>query len=201
LGHEWAVWLTVTASILVGLLLQAVALGRTETASSGGVAGVSLSYPARWVPVPVPDATFAAADLNNGGPFGARVSVSEVPVAQLIQRVSNDREPLALATSWTLVRGEAIVGYRLLGLREELVQGRPAAVVEYAYLADAPGGPASGALPAVMRATDVLIPVGAQVHLLTFAAQPQEYERLTHAQFPRPSSTYASVLRSWRLPD
>ena len=190
---EWTVLLTVAIALTLGLLLQGAVLGRTNTAETAS--GIVLSYPASWVRTSEAGALITAADLNRGGPFGARVSVREVPKADL-QGVGDS--PAGAATAWSLARGQNLVGYRVLGIEPGTANGREAANVEYAYLASAAQG--ADGMPALMRAIDTLVAGGDRYYILTFAAEAHEFASLTSQQFPRFRSVRDDVLRSWRLP-
>ena len=195
---EWAVWLTVAMALFIGLLVQGAALGRTQTASAGST---RLSYPASWVRTSEEGALFAAADLNHGGIFGARVSVREVPKRELLAEEGfGDGGPIDVATSWALLRAPALEGYRLLAIEEATVDGREAASVEYAYLAGSSPGFATSALPALMRAIDTIVAGGEGHYVLSFAAESAEFPRLVGKQFPRFRSVHEEILKSWRLP-
>lgn len=190
---EWAVLLTVAVALVIGLVIQGLALGRMARATVGSN---TLSYPASWVRTTENGALFAAADLNRGGLFGARVSVLEVPNQEILP---NESGPVDAGTAWSLARGAGLVGYRVLGIEERTVGGRPAARVEYAYLADSPQGSASGAMPALMRAVDTVVAGDGRYHVLSFAAESGEFPRLVGGQFPRFRSVYEDVLASWRI--
>ncbi len=190
---EWVVWLTVAVALGFGLLIQAMMLGRTAPAS---VAGAALAYPASWVRTSEPGAAFAASDLNRGGASGARVALFEAPRADLVVR---DGTILDAAANWTLRRGEALVGYQVLAMRETTAAGRPAASVEYAYLASSPLGSAAGAMPTLMHGIDTVVESGDRYRVLAFATAEDEFEQLTRPRFPRVRSVYDDLLASWRV--
>lgn len=191
---EWAVLATVALALLVGLILQGVALGRTATATAGTT---TLSYPASWTRTSEGEAVFAAADLDRGGVFGARALVHEVPKKALSPRGEALTEA---ATTWSLSRAQGLPGFRILQIKPTTLHGREAVNVEYAYLAEPPSGSLSGALPGLMRAIDTIVAGADRYHILTFAAESSDFHRHTSAQFPRFRDDHAALLRGWRLP-
>jgi hypothetical protein len=176
---EWPVLLTVAVALLLGWLIQSAVLGRMQTAAVGSS---SVTYPARWVATTESGAAFAAADLNFGGIFAPRVSVRQVAKSELMPPeglpAAREWSLVDAATAWSVQRGAELAGYRILAIERTQVQGQEAARVEFAYLAEAPQGSASGVLPAVMHAVDTLVTSGEQVHILTFAAEKGEFARL-----------------------
>jgi hypothetical protein len=207
---EWAVWLTLAIALLLGAAVEAMVLGRTETANA---AGSTLAYPASWVPTTDDNAAFAAADLNGGGLFGARVAVHEVERSELVPASGRSDSAggtagrpapagtiVDAANAWTLRRRETLSGYRVLEIRPAQASGREAAQVEYAYLAGAGQGVAPSAMPGLMRAVDTLVESRGRYYILTYAAEASDFDRLTQAGFPRLQSVAAGLLDSWRVP-
>lgn len=183
---EWVVWLVVAAALLSGWILQASVLGQMTTATVGKV---SLSYPAAWARTSETGAAFAAYDFNHGGIYGARVSLRQTPKAELF---AVDGSLYDAAINWVTARQKQLSGYRLLEVGETRAQGRDAVRVEYAYLLDSPQGTASGAMPALMRAVDTLVVSGDQIYALSFAAESQQYDKL--------SGLREQILAGWRVP-
>ena len=189
---EWAVYLTVAVAIVIGLAVQWSVVGRTTTVTAGGS---TVAYPATWQRVPEEGTLLAVADRSQGGIFGARVTVRELPKADLLP---GEGSTIDAATNWSLARNEALVGYRVLSITETTVNGREAARVEYAYLASSPGGSADGAMPGLMHAIDTVVLAGSTYQILTFAAEQRDFETLTTRQLPLFRNVYDDVLRSWR---
>src|SRR5581483_6524649 len=114
---ELLVWLTVAVALLIGIGIEIAALGRTQTATAGPM---SVSYPATWATTKEPDTLASAADLRRGGPGGARVSVREVPKAEL------GRGEISLAdaaTAWSVERGRKLTAYKVLSIEPTTVNG------------------------------------------------------------------------------
>jgi hypothetical protein len=189
---ELAVYLTVAVGLLIGLAVQWSVVSRTETVAAGGSV---LSYPASWQRVTEDGAILAAADRSRGGFYGARVSVREVPKAELLP---GEGALVEAATNWSLSRSSELVGYRILSITEGTVNGREASTLEYAYLASSPGGSADGAMPGLMHAIDTLVLSGETYQILTFAAESQEFTTMTTRRPPLFQNVYGKLLRSWQ---
>jgi hypothetical protein len=215
---EWPVWATVAASLLLGLLLRSATLARTDTVSPQG-SGVSLAYPARWVVLDAAAEAGAAtggapaslapvlsvADLNNGGAFGAQARVFVVPRGDLLGDLQAGEvpapggTPLDAATAWSLRREQSLVGYRVLGMAPATVQGREAVEIEFAYLAE-PAGAAGGAMPALVRGVDALVPGGDRFYVLSVAAEEDEFGQITQPGLPWEKSVLGRLRDGWRVP-
>jgi RsiW-degrading membrane proteinase PrsW (M82 family) len=183
---EWIVWLVVAMGLAAAWLVRGNILEQTRVAT---VAQVSISYPATWSRASEPGALVAAMDRARGGVFGARVSVRQSPRAELF---SASGAMTDAALNWSLARGKELIAYRLLETSETKWQGRDATRIEYVFLLDAPQGSAAGALPALMRAVDVLVVGGDQVYVLTFAAPSSEYDHLADLR--------ERIIATWRVP-
>jgi hypothetical protein len=103
------------------------------------------------------------------------------------------------ATSWSLTRNDSLVGARILSITEGTVNGREAAMVEYAYLASSPGGSAEGAMPGLMHAVDTLVLAGDTYQILTFAAESHDFTAVTTRRPPFFRNVYDDVRRSWQV--
>jgi hypothetical protein len=189
---ELVVYLTVAVGLLIGLAVQWSVVSRTETVTAGGSV---LSYPASWQRVAEDGALVAAADRSRGGLYGARVSVREVPKAELLPGGGTLADA---ATNWSLSRSDQLVGYRILSIAERTANGREVATVEYAYLASSPGGSADGAMPGLMHAIDTLVLSGETYQILSFAAEGQEFTMMTTRRPPLFQNVYDRLLRSWQ---
>ena len=191
---EALVWLTVAVALLIGLGIANLVLGRTASAQAGGM---TLAYPAAWVPSAAEGADFTAVDLRGGGIFGARVSMRSLPKALVLTGQAN---PRAAAQGWSLLRGQDLSAYRILDLDSRMLNGREAASLEYAYVAGGPLGSASNTLPALMRAVDTLVESGDRYYILSFAAEANDFARLTDRRFPRFRNVLEDLLAGWRVP-
>lgn len=191
---EWIVWLTVLIALVLGLFLQSAVVSRTETADA---AGVRLSYPAGWSRQETDSAVLSLSQSPMGVSGGATVTVQRLPKPELLRRTA---ELSDVASSWAITRGQGLVGYRSLGITPTQAAGREAVAVEYAYVGGSSLGAVSGALPSVIRSTDIIVPSGDAYLVLSFSAERDAYEQLTRPQFPRLQSVYEQVVRSWRVP-
>jgi hypothetical protein len=176
-------------------------VSRTQPANAGAM---SLTYPATWAAANEDGALFAAADLRRGGAAPARISVREVPKAQLAPAINTGGEQTLTdaATAWSLQRGRNLTAYRVIGITPTTVNGREAVDVEYAYVSSGQGlaGMGGGGLPVLVRAADTVVASGDSYAILTFAADSAEWDRLNTGQFPRFRSVHDSILSSWRVP-
>jgi hypothetical protein len=194
---QWVVYLTAAVALLIGLGLQFVATNQTQTGTGGDT---SVAYPQSWVQTKEPGADFAAADLNNGGAYGARVSLRTIDKTTLVSGRVLNQNPApsasdvlnAGATNWSLQRGTDLVGYRVLGLTKTTVQGHDAVNVESAYLMDSGLGAATNGLPGLMHAVDTVVLSGDKFYILGFAAESSQFDRL--------SSVHDKLLSGWHIP-
>lgn len=188
---DWPVWTLVAVSLVLGSLLQQAEAGRTATARVGST---HLAYPVGWAPQGAPAADdFAAADLAAGA-YGNRVELRRLKAADLIAvDGAAPQDAMGALSSWSLTRGQAMTGYRVLGQTSTTALGRPAARLDYAYLADPPGGPLPGALPVLIRASDTLVPSGDGVYVLTVAGR-------ADGEASRLDALRARLLAAWEQP-
>jgi hypothetical protein len=194
---QWVVYLTAAVALLIGLGLQYFVTNQTQT---GTVDQSTIAYPQSWVQTTEPGAAFAAADLNNGGPYGTRVTLRTVDKATLVSSRTLGQTPppgdVAVltegATNWSLQRGQDLVGYRVLGLNKTKVQGHDAINVESAYLMDSSLGASTNALPGLMHAVDTVVLSGDRFYILGYAAESSQFDRL--------SSVHDKLLAGWHIP-
>ncbi|MEN9934841.1 MAG: hypothetical protein RLZZ387_1420 [Chloroflexota bacterium] len=183
---EWAVWLTVLVGLLAGWLVMTAATGRTATAEAGTSRVI---YPAGWVrDAGEEGAIFAVTDVD-GGVYGARASVRQLPKSELAPSAGVAAEEDA--AGWALIRGQELEGYRVLGITPAQVGGKAALSVEYAYLTDPPLG-ASGSMPGLMHAIDTIVASGEEYYILTVAVEASESARLAELQ--------QQLVAGWQVP-
>lgn len=196
---QWVVYLTAAVALVIGLGLQFFVNNQTQT---GTVGASSIAYPQSWVQTTEPGADFAAADLNNGGPYGARVSLRALAKTALVSaRLLNQTQPAAPtpselltagATTWSVQRGQDLVGYRVLGLNKTTVQGHEAINVESAYLSDSTLGASTNALPGLIHAVDTVTLSGDTFYILSYAVESSQFDRL--------SGLHDRLLAGWKIP-
>ncbi|CAG0952018.1 Protease PrsW [Anaerolineae bacterium] len=183
---EWMVWLVVAIALIAGWLIGSAIMGQTQTAT---VDKMSVTYPATWVQTSETDAVFAAYDLERGGVFGTRISLRQMPKADLISAQASLYDSVI---NWTAQRQKQLSSLRLLKTDVTQVNGRDAVKIEYAYLMDSPQGAALGAMPALMRGVDTLVVSGDQVYAFSFATPSQQFDSLDGLR--------EQLLASWRVP-
>ncbi len=193
---QWVVYLTAAVVLLIGLAIQFFATNQTQT---GTVGASSIAYPQSWVQTTEPGADFAAADLNNGGPYGTRVSLRALDKTTLLSRMApQGTAPSAAdllnvgATNWSLQRGTDLVGYRVLGIKKTSVQGHDAIDVDSAYLLDQSLGAATNGLPGLMHAVDTVVLSGDKFYILGYAAESSQFDRL--------QGLHDKLLSAWHIP-
>lgn len=163
---EWVVWLTVAIALMIGFWLQLSASREMQTVQVGDS---SITYPADWSPIAKGNRTFTAADLNGGGPFGTRVTITQLDKKTLL----SDKDGLwEAAVNWTIDEGRKLPGYRVLSMNQTQVQGQNAISIESAYLQEI--GP--NQLPGLMHGIDTLVLNGNKFSILSFAAQQNDFE-------------------------
>ncbi len=181
---EWTVLLTVAVALLLGTLLMATVSGASRGAT---VAGMTLSYPAKWSTLKEPGALFAARDLFAGA-AAARVSVHEVPTAE-------NAEMGTATGAWSVALAERHLGFHASATTRETLNGRAVTQVAYAYvLAQA------GSAPVLMRGIDTIASAGGKWYALSFVAPSDRFDELATRRLPRFSSTFHDIVGSWRLP-
>jgi hypothetical protein len=195
---QWVVYLTAAVALLIGLGLQFFATNQTQT---GVVGPSSIAYPQSWVQVTEPGVDFTAADINDGGPYGARVSLRALDNTVLLStRLLNQKDPVvapsellaAGATTWSVQRGQDLVGYRVLGLNKTTVQGHEAINVESAYLMDSALGASTNGLPGLMHAVDTVTLRDNKFYILSYAVESSQFDRL--------SGLHDRLLAGWKIP-
>lgn len=193
---QWVVYLTAAVALLIGLAIQFFATNQNQT---GTVGSSTIAYPQSWVQTTEPGADFAAADLNNGGPYGTRVSLRALDKTALLSRMApQGTAPSAAdllnvgATNWSLQRGTDLVGYRVLGIKKTSVQGHDAIDVDSAYLLDQSLGASTNALPGLMHAVDTVVLSGDKFYILGYAAESSQFDRL--------QGLHDKLLSSWHIP-
>ncbi|MEO8285616.1 MAG: hypothetical protein ABI670_04215 [Chloroflexota bacterium] len=181
---EWMVWVTVAVALVLGFFLMWYITNQTTAASAGGT---TLSYPATWVQTSESGAAFAVADLRNGGTFGDRAAVFELPKAELLPRDGGLQEA---AANYTLAQQDARVGYRVLSVHSLTVQNRDAIQIESGYLLDSPYGGTS--MPALMHGIDTIVMSGDTFYVLSYATRAGDVDNATSAN--------DKLVNNWRLP-
>ncbi|MEO5951028.1 MAG: hypothetical protein ABIQ44_00995 [Chloroflexia bacterium] len=190
---EYVVWLTIAGALLIGLILMFMVTNQSNISTAGDT---TLTYPSTWTKVDEADASFAAADRDSYYSFGPRASVRQLDKATLAPVPITGGEPTDqdnlqfAAANWSLQRQSQIVGYRTLSVVTTTVQGKPAVVIESAYLLDSALG--GGGLPGLMRSADTIVLNGDTFDILNFATQSSDWSDQ--------SALRDRLLKGWKLP-
>jgi hypothetical protein len=183
-GEEpgWTVLLTVAVALVLGMLVQAAAMGASRGAS---VSGMTLSYPAKWSTVSQAGTLFAARDLF-GGAATARVSVAQV----------GDTDDVGVgASARSVALADQLLAFHVDTTQRITHQGREAAQIEYTYVVAQ-----AGSAPVLMHGIDTVAASGGKTYVLSFVAPADQFADLATRRLPRLSSTFHDILDSWRLP-
>lgn len=178
---EWVVWLTVALALMIGFWLQLSASREMQTVQVGDG---SITYPADWSPIAKESRTFTAADLTGGGPFGTRVTITQLDKRTLLTGKGGLWEA---AVNWTIDQSRKLPGYRVLSMNQTQVQGQNAISIESAYLQEI--GP--NQMPGLMHGIDTMILNGNKFFILSFATQENQFEATKNWN--------DKFLKSWRF--
>jgi hypothetical protein len=151
-------------ALLTGWALKSWAEG-TATTFTDLDAGLSLRYPASWVPQAIKGTLLSIRDLQSEGrlktTFSVAVTELETAAAMPVQEMV---KPFAEK------KGEELSAYRILEVRDTEVDGVQAASISYAYVDEPKESPFQTSLPVVVQGTDVLVSHGTNLYVFTFAA-------------------------------
>lgn len=205
---EWVVWLTVLLSLVVGWVLMTMVTGQVQQVNTSAGA---ISIPASWITTREEGTSFSAMDLN-AVPAGSRVSLRQVPKADLIGSLGPDTLETA-AANWAVLRSNDLEGFRVLNIEAvQLLQngqiirtqeGTEAAaapvagatqamLVEYAYLANPPESVGANVMPVLYHAIDTLVAKDTEFTILSTAIDQSSDDQL--------NSLHEKMLKSWVRP-
>lgn len=180
---EWTVLLTVAIALVLGVLVQTAV---TSASRQADVAGMSLSYPAKWSSVREAGTLFSARDIF-GGNSAAKVSLYAVDTAA-------GADTATAAGAWTVALAERYLGFHATTTHRESLDGRTVTQIEYVYVVAQ-----TGSAPVLMRGIDTIATAGDTSYALSFVAPTDRFDDLATRRFPRFSSTFHDILASWRL--
>ena len=160
----------VIVCLFLGWLVKIGVESRT-TGFDNPAIGISLKYPAAWVTTQEKNAYLAVFDPQTPAIFNTKFTLrladwnEQIEIGNFIMELTAER-----AASLTL--------YRTISMRPIEMNNRKGMKIEYAYAID-PIGVHAGviSIPKIVRALDVIIPEGNKVHILTFAAEEDEYDK------------------------
>lgn len=170
---EWLVWLTVLLTLAAGLILR----GRVEArAVRFSQAGVSLVYPAGWTALADEEdyQILHAIDPASSVQFPTSVRLRRIPFGDLGRAASSLGD---VALSWSARQGQELPVYSVLQIAPVAAHGRPAVLIDYAYVPQPALGVSAGSIPTVVRARDTLLQQGDTIVVLTFEASIASYSR------------------------
>lgn len=165
--NDLAVLLVVLLALLLGLAVRSWALGASRSFALGEDLP-TLRYPLGWRTSQTETFAFQALNPHSPSHFDARVEVrvSSRPAA----------EPLDLArAAWSIQRSQDLLAYRELAAEPLTVQGEPALLIHYAYVADPTRASGVTGVPVVVEAQDLLFLRFGKLVVVTVAADATEF--------------------------
>jgi hypothetical protein len=178
---EWVVWLTVGIALTIGFWLQLSVSRQMQSITLGDS---TLSYPSNWVQTSKHQTGFTVADLNEGGPFGPRVSLYQFGKKILMP---GKGELYQAAINWSLMDRQNKTSYSMLEIKNVKIKGRDAIQLESAYLLSI----GANRMPGLMHSVDTILLNGNQFNILSFAAEQSRFEEL--------SPLRKQILAHWQL--
>jgi hypothetical protein len=160
----------VVVCLILGLLLKVGVENRT-TGFVDPSLGISLHYPASWVTTQEENAHLAVFNPHTPSIFNTKFTLRSVDWYENLE-IGNFIMELAAE------RGTAFTLYRTISMKPIQLNNRKGMQIEYAYATD-PIGVHAGvvSIPKIVRALDVIVPDENMIHILTFAAEENQYER------------------------
>lgn len=175
---EWLVVLTVIVAIVLGWALTSALAAQTHAFNAEGI---SLRYPADW------QVSTAEGPQDNllrvGGYYGARTELSVRVLRKL-----DPAAPIMLEDAVTQRSFEAAQNlpmYRALSSKRAAVGGKPAIMVNYAYVHDPGASAYQDALPTVMIGRDYIVAHAGKVYLFSMEAQASDFDAHDKQYFQR----------------
>ncbi|HRW48940.1 MAG TPA: hypothetical protein P5333_15590 [Caldilinea sp.] len=165
--------IAVVVTVLFALLL---ALGiRNQVYSASNTAmlddgALRFAYPERWVARQGDESSFSAVNLGSASTYDARLEVTSRPLreGESLELARFDRG-LKLASS--------LDSYRELEAAEmQVLNGVPALVATYAYVADPTHASGAPDLPVVVEGQDVMFVLGDRFYVVALTADATEWE-------------------------
>lgn len=164
---EWMVILLVAIALIAGWGLKASAENAVERYSANGI---TLSYPAHWMPSRPSDGSLRFRDTQAGG----------VPATITVRPASACSAEAAAATvaaeaeGLILTHGSNLTAYSTLSTASAAFRGQPARRVSYAYVQDNANAFLQS-LPVVMLGEDLVTYQQGQVYVISLRATQGEF--------------------------
>lgn len=167
--NDIAVVVTVLFALLLafGIRNQVYTASKIATLDDGAL---RLAYPERWIARQADESAFSAVNLGSPSTYDARIEATSRPLreGESLELARFDRG-LKLASS--------LDGYRELEAAEmRVLNGVPALVATYAYVADPTHGGGAPGLPVVVEGQDVMFVLGDRFYVVALTADATEWE-------------------------
>ena len=172
-GAQFRNDIAVLVTVIFGLLLalgirnQVYAASKIVTLDEGAL---RVAYPERWVARTDSEGGFSAVNFGSPSTYDSRVEVTSraLRAGETLDLARFDRS-LKLATS--------LSGYRELEAAEmQVLNGVPALVATYAYVADPTHAGGAPGLPVVVEGQDIMFMLGDRFYVVSLAADAGEWE-------------------------
>lgn len=159
--------LAVTVTVLFALILALGIRNQVYTSSNFttlNAGAVRIAYPERWVMRSHGEGAFTAIHLGSPSTYDTRVDVSSRPLG------ANETIDLARFDRGLRLSGE-VAGYRELEAVEmEVLNGTPAIVTTYGFIADPTRDAGAIGLPVVVEAQDIIFVQNDMVYVISMSA-------------------------------
>jgi len=166
--NDIAVAVTVLFALLLslGIRNQVYTASKIATIDAGAL---RLAYPERWAARQGAESTFSAADLGGASTYDARVDVLARPL--------RERESLDLARfDRSLKLASSLNSYRELEAAEmQVLNGVPALVATYAFVADPMDAGGLPGLPVVVEGQDVMFVLDDRFYVVALTADATQW--------------------------
>lgn len=168
--QRWGLYLsyiTIVLCIYLGIILQDSSLNRT-TIYTNIEAGITATYPDRWLLDEAGDYIFRVRDMSNQG-FKSVIQVSTLPVSDdIVERNILDR--------LSLNRSQTFIDYNILGYSDyALPRETPAIAMSYTFVAR-DSNPFLEGVSAVVAGLDILTIQRGQAIIITFRADTSTFD-------------------------
>ncbi|MCC9076271.1 hypothetical protein FKZ61_009125 [Litorilinea aerophila] len=161
------VWVAFVLFLGFGIQLRALNASRPV---SLGEDLPTLSVPASWIGQRAGDLAFRVKNPQSASSFDAEISA-------FVRPLKEGETLVAARTAWGLRRSQSLDRYRELWAESVTVlDGQPAVLVTYAYVADPTRAAGAVAPPVVVQAQDLLFVLDGHLVVVTVAADAVEWE-------------------------
>ncbi len=165
--NDIAVAVTVLFALFLALGIRNQVYSASKVATLDG--NVRIAYPERWVVRGADGSGFTAVSFGSPSTFDSRVEVSSRPLKtdEFLELARFDRG-LKLASE--------VAGYRELEAEEmQVLNGAPAIVATYGFIADPTRDSGVTGLPVVVEAQDIMFVVGDRFYVVSLQADANDW--------------------------